>query len=622
MPNDATDNFQPAIAVETAKEDYHHSHPHEKPMSVIGSEFETEPGEDKPTEEELATLRRVSDHVPFRAYTIAFVELVERLSYYGTIQVYTNFIQFPRSGPATGAAINPHADDAQPGFLDMKQRASTGLTTFNQFWVYLLPLFGAYIADTYWGRFRTIWVSVCISIVGHIILTCSAIPSLIDHSGPHSALAVFIIGMIIMGIGTGGFKPNISPLVAEQIPHERMFVKTLKSGERVIVDPAVTLSRVYNWFYLFINVGALIGQVTMVYAERYVGFWLAYLLPTICFVLTLPVLFFCKGMYKLTPPEGFVLGPAVKLAWFGMKKRFHLNPVRTYKHMTDGTFWDSVKPSNIAPEARPAWMTFDDHWVAEVARGFAACKVFIWFPLYWLTYNQINGNLTSQAATMQLHGLPNDLLSNLDPLALIILIPIFDMVIYPGLRKVGINFTPIKRITAGFITGCLAMVWACVIQVYIYRLGACGNQASGCDTKAPINVWAQTGAYILIAISEIFASITSLEYAFSKAPKNMRSMVMAVGLFTSAISAALGEAFTSLSEDPLLVWNYGSMAVIAGIAGLIFHLIFRKLDAEEDALNALPTGHVKPHDWTESDVEIGNVTPSDHAIRKEKPLES
>lgn len=117
------------------------------------------------------------------------------------------------------------------------------------------------------------------------------------------------------------------------------------------------------------------------------------------------------------------------------------------------------------------------------------------------------------------------------------------------------------------------MVWAAVIQAYIYKDSICGNYASltlpeslGGDgeTTCPtvsINVWAQTGAYVLIAISEIFASITSLEYAFSKAPVNMRSLVMSVALFTSAISAALGEAFVPISADPNLVWNYGSMAV-------------------------------------------------------------
>lgn len=44
-----------------------------------------------------------------------------------------------------------------------------------------------------------------------------------------------------------------------------------------------------------------------------------------------------------------------------------------------------------------------------------------------LCYNQLNNNLTSQAATMTTHGIPNDVLSNLDPIALIIFIPISEM---------------------------------------------------------------------------------------------------------------------------------------------------------------------------------------------------
>jgi POT family proton-dependent oligopeptide transporter len=288
--------------------------------------------------------------------------------------------------------------------------------------------------------------------------------------------------------------------------------------------------------------------------------------------------------------------------------------VSTYKRLNDGTFWEAVKPSAIEPSRRPRWMTFDDQWVDEVRRGFAACSVFCWIPLYWLTYNQLNNNLTSQAAVMTLNGLPNDVLSNLDPFALIILIPICDLFIYPFLRKMRIHFSPIKKITAGFYTGAAAMVWAAVIQAYIYKYSICGHNASGvlpaslggdgvmlCPVVS-INVWAQTGAYVLIAISEIFASITTLEYAFSKAPKNMRSLVMSFNLFMSAISAALGEAFVTLSADPLLVWNYGVMAVLAFVGGSLFWWQFRELDANEDHLNMLPNGHLIT---TAKDVEDG-----------------
>jgi POT family proton-dependent oligopeptide transporter len=546
-------------------------------------------GDNLPTAEELKTLRRIPDHIPWTAYTIAFVELVERMSFYGTTQVFVNFIQQENPGTSTGKAINPSSEDAQPGALGLGQQASTGLTTFNQFWVYVVPLFGAYVADTYLGRFKTIVWSVVIALIGHVILTASAAPHVMAH--PHGALAAFVIGLIIMGIGTGGFKPNISPLVAEQIPSERMFVKTLKSGERVIVDPAVTTARVFNYFYMFINIGALIGQLGMAYAERYVGFYLSFLVPTIFFCTTFPVLFFCRKHYKHAKPEGSVLGASVKLFFKAAKGRWHLNPVATWRHMNDGTFWQKVKPSYLGANA-PKWMNFDDAWVDEVARAWSACSVFNWLPLYWITYNQINNNLTSQASTMSLKGVPNDVLANLDPFALLILIPVCDLLLYPMLRKRGIRFTPIKKILAGFWCGSAAMVWACVLQHYIYKTSNCGSHAGGKGCKSPLIVWIQTGSYILIALSEIFASITSLEYAFTKAPKNMRSLVSAYALFMTAISAAIGEAFVPLSTDPLLVWNYGSMAVVSFAAGCIFWYQYRDLDKAEDQLNMLPTGHV------------------------------
>lgn len=88
--------------------------------------------------------------------------------------------------------------------------------------------------------------------------------------------------------GTGLFKSNISPLIAEQYRRTKSFVITTGSGERVIVDPALTVSRMYmvsipaflillqtcfdrlrfQYFYLFINIGAVIGQVSMTYAEK------------------------------------------------------------------------------------------------------------------------------------------------------------------------------------------------------------------------------------------------------------------------------------------------------------------------------------------------------------------
>jgi POT family proton-dependent oligopeptide transporter len=209
-----------------------------------------------------------------------------------------------------------------------------------------------------------------------------------------------------------------------------------------------------------------------------------------------------------------------------------------------------------------------------------------------LAYNQMLNNLTSQAATMQLNGVPNDVINNFNPLALIIFIPIFDRLVYPGLRRMGFHFTPLKRITAGFAVAGSGMIVATVTQFYIYKLGPCGKDANRCleelGEHSPISVWIQVLTYVLGGISEILASVTSLEYAYTKAPRNMRSLVQAVALFTNAISAAIGQALVGLSADPLLVWNYAIVAILAFAGCVGFWLTNFKLDQEEDKLNMLP----------------------------------
>jgi POT family proton-dependent oligopeptide transporter len=186
--------------------------------------------------------------------------------------------------------------------------------------------------------------------------------------------------------------------------------------------------------------------------------------------------------------------------------------------MRDPVFWDRVKPSSIRArgETIPEWMTFDDAWVDEVRRGIVACKVFLWYPLYYLAYNQMLNNLVSQAGTMNIGKVPNDIVAKLNPIFLIIIIPIMDFGIYPALRKAGIRFTPIKKITAGFAVASLAMVSAAVIQAYIYKMSPCGSHVNaGIKAKKPcaadISVWVQVFPYGLVGLSEVLASITKLE---------------------------------------------------------------------------------------------------------------
>lgn len=191
---------------------------------------------------------------------------------------------------------------------------------------------------------------------------------------------------------------------------------------------------------------------------------------------------------------------------------------------------------------------------------------------------------------MQLHGIPNDFMQNIDPLTIIFLIPIFDRLLYPGLRKIGIPFRPITRITWGFVFGALAMAYAAIVQHLIYSSPPCYNAPLACDTSHlpnQVHIAVQTPAYFFIAISEILASVTGLEYAFTKAPPSMKSFVMSIFLLQSAFGSALGMALAPIAKDPRLAWMYTGLCIATLIAAGLFWVCFKHLNGTEESMNML-----------------------------------
>jgi dipeptide/tripeptide permease len=114
----------------------------------------------------------------------------------------------------------------------MGLQASSALVLLFQFLAYLIPIFGGWWADVKVGRYYAIVVGVLICGVAHIIQIIGAIPSVLQK-GAGNAAPPFIIGLIILAIGAGIFKPNIAPTVLDQQMTHKEHVKTLKSGERV-----------------------------------------------------------------------------------------------------------------------------------------------------------------------------------------------------------------------------------------------------------------------------------------------------------------------------------------------------------------------------------------------------
>ena len=136
-----------------------------------------------------------------------------------------------------------------------------------------------------------------------------------------------------------------------------------------------------------------------------------------------------------------------------------------------------------------------------------------------------------------------------------------DHIVYPGLRKIGIPFRPITRITLGFVFAALAMAYAAIVQHLIYSAGPCYEAPLNCPAANEtepnhVHVAVQAPSYLFVAFSEIFASITGLEYAFTKAPPSMKSFVMSIFLLQTAFGSALGIALAPTATDPKILWMY------------------------------------------------------------------
>ncbi|KAG1079552.1 hypothetical protein G6F42_023708 [Rhizopus arrhizus] len=353
----------------------------------------------EPTDEDWAELPEVSDAIPKAAFLVILVEFCERFTYYGLSGPFQNYIQNP--APASYPA-------ALPGAMGRGQQTATSLTTFFQFWCYITPVFGAIVADQFWGKYKTILVFAIIYFVGLIILTLTSIPPGIASG---SAFPGFIVAIIIIGLATGGIKANVSPLVAEQYRSKSAYVKTLKNGKRVIVTPQVTYQKIFNYFYWSINVGSL-SAIATTELEKNVGFWPAFLLPTLMFIPAIIVVLLGRKHYVQNPPRGSVFLEAGRLFLLAFKTKS----------------LEACKPSNLNRE-RPELAekcTWDDVFVDELKRTLKACVVFCWFPIYWLCYSQMTNNLVSMAGTMLTGNVPNDIMQNNDHIPLIIMIPIMD----------------------------------------------------------------------------------------------------------------------------------------------------------------------------------------------------
>ncbi|GAB1192599.1 hypothetical protein APSETT444_001792 [Aspergillus pseudonomiae] len=538
--------------------------------------------ENEPTEEELATLRRVPGNLPLVAYLICAVEFSERASYLGVSGLISNFVNRPLPVGGNGYGAPPRGTQQTAGALGMGTVKANAVNQSFSMLAYVLPMLFGYLADAHTGRFKMIFWGVFVFGVAHVLMVGATAPALLANGG---AKAPFFISLYMLSVGAAMFKPNVSPLLLDQMPTTKARTKLLSSGEKVIVDPEVTTERAMLWFYLLINIGGFM-QVATSYAEKYVGWWLAFILPLFLYLPLPALLFWLRKRLVLHPPGGSDLLNVVRVLRICLARG---GVLRIGRH----GFWDAAKPSVIAAKGQGFTTHWNDQFVEDVRRAFQATGIFCFFPIQFINDNGL-GNAASFLSTMlTTNGVPNDVISNFNALSIIVGAPVLNYMLYPLLRRLHIRYGPVARITTGLALSSIGGVGYTVLNYYAYKLGPCGKygssdtcvDADGVSLVAPISIWWMAIPYALGGISELFVNVPAYGIAYSRAPKNMRGVVSAINLLNTAVAYAIGLACSAVVRDPYLTWVFGGPSIVGGVLTVIFYFMFRHIDKEEYMLS-------------------------------------
>ena len=164
---------------------------------------------------------------------------------------------------------------------------------------------------------------------------------------------------------------------------------------------------------------------------------------------------------------------------------------------------------------------------SDIAEGplavFRIISVFFMVSVFWMLFDQHSSTWVEQAKQMNRHmtvlgwtwnPLPSQV-SAVNPIMVMALIPIMVFGVFPFVEKIGIKLTPLRKMSAGMMLAGTAFVAVAMIQSQIETVGV---------GKVPIG-W-QLIPYALMTLSEVLVSITGLEFAYTQAPKRMKSIVM------------------------------------------------------------------------------------------------
>ncbi|KAM6565621.1 hypothetical protein CsatA_024749 [Cannabis sativa] len=431
--------------------------------------------------------------------------------------------------------------------------------------IWLTPILGAYIADAHLGRYPTFIISSSIYFTGMVILTLSvSIPSLkpppcldpnLNNCKKASTLqlAVFYGALYTLALGTGGTKPNISTIGADQFDDFHPKEKKQKLS-------------FFNWWMFSIFFGTFFANTVLVWLQDNIGWTLGYALPTLGLAISIGIFLSGTPFYRHKVPTG---SPFVKMAqviiaamrkWkvpiphdlnelyeldlevYEKKGKYRIDPTPSLRCLTKA----SVKTGSLSP-----WQLCSVTNVEETKQMVRMLPILIATFVPSIMLAQVNTLFVKQGTTLQRHirnfEIPPASLIGFVTLFMLISVVLYDWYFVKIIQKWTKNprgITLLQRMGIGMIFHIILMSTASLIERH--RLSVAreyGVVENG--GQVPLSIFILLPQFVLMGIADAFLEVAKIEFFYDQAPENMKSLGTSYAMTTLGVGSFLSSFLLS-----------------------------------------------------------------------------
>ncbi|CAN6476230.1 unnamed protein product [Victoria cruziana] len=426
----------------------------------------------------------------------------------------------------------------------------------------MLPLLGAFVADAYLGRYRTILISSVLYILGLACLTISTLlPSdCNDHRSrsacflpPEFPVVFLFFSLYLAPMGSGGHKPCTQAFGADQFdetsPKER-----------------ITKSSFFNWWYFGVWSGSLVSMVAVNYIQEYLGWAYGYGFTCLSMGLSLAVFLIGTSTYRFKlAQEGSPFTRIVQV--FVAAVRRSQWPIEESEYGPGATrqFRAAIplKPEYLSPSKRNNWNMCSPEEVEEVKDVLRLFPIWASCLMYGIFFSQSSNFFTKQGYTMDRKIsarflVPPAALQCFIGISVVIFIPIYDRFLVPMARSfagVPSGITLLQRIGTGMFFSILTLVAAALVEMKRLDVARDSGLVDFPLLTLPISIWWLLPQYILFGVSEAFTMVGLQEFFYDQMPDTLRGTgiatylsIVGLGSFLSGFLVFLIEKLSSATS--------------------------------------------------------------------------